>query len=446
MTNISCKLLLFIIFTLVILPNIYAQESSNPEDIYVFLIDLSGSMKRDGLSQRVKIEMENFIRDDVELNDRLLIIGFGDKVTYYWDNVLTSMEDKEIIYDKTSNLVSNHSWTHMSAAFDHLAKRLNELNQLYPGSTKYIYIFTDGKNEPPKRLNEKPERFSEILKDYFGENTLESLNSFIYYITFGTEAPDAITKISEESDNFEVTEQPRKKEIDSVSIIPIEIELKLKKNSYKLIKGKREEIELQFRVVSITRSAEIKVDFDDNEKIISLSKKNKKFDIIFSPNNLSKGNYEVLVNFSTIDDNGKITPEKFGITYEVIIPDYTIWYILGAVLFLIILIVIIYKLLPKFSGRLIFIKDGNEYPKRLSGKSCKRLSDLQRGWGIPVSLKVYPDSTGSRIKLKFQLTENQKQKLTKNGIEVRKSPVILRTGESIEFGDVEIQFDNNKRK
>jgi len=446
MTNISCKLLLFIIFTLVILPNIYAQESSNSEDIYVFLIDLSGSMKKDALSERVKIEMKNFIRDEVELNDRLLIIGFGDKVTYYWDNALTRMEDKEIIYDKISNLVSNHSWTHMSAAFDHLAKRLKELNQLYPGSAKYIYIFTDGENEPPKQLNEKPELFSEILRDYFGENTLESLNSFIYYITFGTEAPDAINKISKESDNFEVTEQPRKKEIDSVPIIPIEIELKLKKDSYKLIKDKREEIELQFRVVSITRSAEIKVDFDDNEKIISLSKKNKKFDIIFSPNNLSEGNHEVLVNVSTIKDNGKITPNKFEITYNIIIPDYTIWYILGAILFLIILIVIIYKLLPKFSGRLIFIKDGNEYPKRLSGKSCKRLSDLQRGWGIPISIKVCPDATGSRIKLKFKLAEKQKNKLTKNGLEIRKNTEILRTGDSIEYGDIKIKFDNNKRR
>ena len=103
-------------------------------------------------------------------------------------------------------------------------------------------------------------------------------------------------------------------------------------------------------------------------------------------------------------------------------------------------------MLPTFSGRLIFIKDGSEYPKRLSGKSCKKLSDLQRGWGIPVSLKVCPDSTGSRIKLKFKLTEEQKNKLTKNGLGVRKSPEILRTGESIEYGDIKIRFDNNKRR
>lgn len=446
MKNKGRFILMFIIFISLILHNLSAQEIYSTENIYIFLIDLSGSMKKDALSERVKIELENFIRDEVEPNDRLLIVGFGDEVTYYWDDVLTEMKEKEIIYNKISNLVSNHSWTHMSAAFDHLAKRLNELNQLYPESIKYIYIFTDGKNEPPKHLNENPELFSEILEKHFGENTLKPLKSFIYYITFGTKAPEEITQISEESDNFKVTEKPRKEEIDSKPIIPIEIELKIRKDSYKLIKGKREEIELRFKAVSITKSAEIKVDFEDKEKIVSLSKKNKKFDIIFSPNNLSEGNHNTLINVSTIDDNGKITPEKFEITYRVIIPDYTIWYILGALLLLIVILLIIYKMLPTFSGRLIFIKNDSEYPQRLSGKFCKKLSDLQRGWGIPVSIKVCPDSTGSRVKLKFKLTEKKRNKFTKNGLVAKKSPIILRTGDSIEYGDVKVQFDNNKRR
>jgi len=443
MTNFRKYFFLVIVLLSLTFQNVIAQ---NVKDIYVFLVDQSGSMRQDNLSERVKIELENFIRDEVAINDKLLIMGFGDKVTIYYNDTIDEMKEKDNAYNVISKLKSNHNWTHMSVAFRQLADRLNELNELYPQSNKYVYVFTDGKNDPPPALNEKPELFRYILGKHFGMNKLKELKSFIYYISFGIKAPNEIVEIERKSENFKVAKKPREEEDTSIPIIPVEIKLKLKKDSFKLIKNKSEIVELEFKVLSITRASDIKFSFENKEKIVSVSKKNKKFDIIFSPNKLSEGNHKMFVNVSSLDDNGKIRPGKFEIKYEVIIPDYTFWYISGGVLLLIIILVIIYKMLPTFSGKLVFIKNNNEYPKRLSGKFCKRLSDLQRGWGIPISMKVCPDSTGSRIKLKFKLTEKRRQNLMKNGLKTRKSPEIIRTGDIIKYGDWEILYDRNKKR
>ena len=135
-----------ILLTSLIFPSLLsAQNSSSTSDIYIFLVDQSGSMRQDNLSGRVKDAVEKFIREEVKFNDRLVIIGFGDEVTYYTDDILSNTQDKERVYGQVSRIASNHQWTHMSAAFDHLAKRLDELKQLYPNSRKFTYIFTDGK-------------------------------------------------------------------------------------------------------------------------------------------------------------------------------------------------------------------------------------------------------------------------------------------------------------
>ncbi|MCK4358803.1 MAG: VWA domain-containing protein [Candidatus Cloacimonetes bacterium] len=442
MTNKNIYISIAIIFFLFLFQTIEIKAESSDNDIYFFLVDISRSMKDVGLDVKVKKELQYFISKEVPLGSSLLIIGFGEKISLIYDDKIDNVEDKERIYNQFSFLDFNEDWTHMSAAFDRLAKRLNELHKLYPNTRKYIYIFTDGKNQPPSYLGEKPEHFKEILNKYFSPNKIDSLNSYIYYISFGTEAPEEISDMESESERVKVVIKPEVPEPEP--IIPKEIKLELEKERFKLIQAKKESFSLHFKIISITKACEVKAKLDNKEEELLLTTKMNDFNITYTPDDLSEGKHKFKIEFTMLNKKGTIKPNTFVITYIVKIPNYTFWYILGAILLAIIIFIIIYKSIPSFHGELIFIKDGNEFPKRLYGKSCKSINDLRKGWGIPPSIKVCPDSSKNKVKIKFSLSPNQKENFTKNGMPVSKSPIILRSGDSIEYAKITVRYQYKK--
>lgn len=205
-----------IIFLFKITP---AQEA-NIQKIYIFVIDVSGSMRKNNLDERVKKDLKDFIsnpdRSGIRLGDRVLIVGFGNEVKYYFDDEIDKNEDIERLRNEIERINFRDEWTHMSRAFDILAKRLDELHKSYKGP-KYVYIYTDGKNEPPPYLHEEPITFTNILKTYWKYEILEEKNIYICMITFGIEVPEEIKEALPETTRVKYVEEsvkpPQTKEI-----------------------------------------------------------------------------------------------------------------------------------------------------------------------------------------------------------------------------------------
>lgn len=168
-----------------------------PSKIYFFVVDLSGSMKKDNLYQKVKADLSDFVSDSKrsnwEIGDRMILVGFGNNVTFFWDGEIKGIEDIERLRKEIEGLKFDDEWTHMSKAFDMLAKRIEEINKIYP-VPKHIYIYTDGKNEPPPQFHESPVEFENILKKYWSDIKRDEEKIFLYYISFGINPPAELVK------------------------------------------------------------------------------------------------------------------------------------------------------------------------------------------------------------------------------------------------------------
>ncbi|MEO0302036.1 MAG: vWA domain-containing protein [candidate division WOR-3 bacterium] len=181
---------------------LFSQEASQTR-VFIFVIDQSGSMRRGNLCQRVVEDIRDFItnseRSGIRLGDRLIIIGFGDDVRYHFDEELRGTQDIERAISEIERMKFADRYTHMSKAFDILSKRINELHRAYP-SPKYVYIYTDGINEPPPEAKESPLAFTEILRRYWQYEILRERDIYLCLITFGIEIPSEIKEVLPQSE------------------------------------------------------------------------------------------------------------------------------------------------------------------------------------------------------------------------------------------------------
>ena len=219
--------ILFGIFSLLFFSNRKINSQDKVKRVFVFVVDLSGSMQKDGLHNKVKMDFVNFItkkneqgKNNLNIGDRVILMGFGDNVSYFWDKEITKVEDLEELANIVNKLVFNHKWTHMSRAFDMLATRMKEIHISYPEAQKIIYIYTDGKNEPPPEIGESPLAFSEILNQYWEKCwQQEKEKMWLYFITFGVPAPEEIRKWAEKNDHVIISEKTRTIDITE-TVIP----------------------------------------------------------------------------------------------------------------------------------------------------------------------------------------------------------------------------------
>jgi hypothetical protein len=430
------------------------SQSQNTPDIFVFLIDQSASMKKDQLFGRVQFELENFIRREVNLSNRVIILGFGDNVSYYYDDLITSIEDKERIYFKIHELKFGDQWTHMSSAFSHIGSRLQELQKTYPESLKRIYIFTDGKNEPDPKLKERPEYFSEILNKNFSGKQIKTMNSFLYYISFGRETPPEISALKKQNpDHVEVLDLPRSPPV-AKPVIPviqpklaqkkeeekkqIAIKLRLDKDKFEIRKGKTKEIILPFSVLSASSGAKLRFSTNGAAHEIQLERNAKQIEVPFSELDQAEGLHEGVVSGEILEQDGTVEPKEFAFSYTVIVPSYTIYYVLLALVGVILLGITIYRYLPSFKGELISYKNGQEeYKQRLSGKLCTAIAPRLQ---MPLS-RICPSGKG-RVKVKIL----PRSIISKNGEEVRGPSVEMKSEDSLEFGDTKLIYFYNPNK
>jgi len=205
---------------------IYCQEHA--KRVFVFVVDLSGSMQKDGLHNIVKKDLINFLtgvneqgKHNLNIGDRAILMGFGDNVSYFWDREIQKVEDLEDLATTVNKLVFNHKWTHMSRAFDMLATRMREINASNPEAQKVIYIYTDGKNEPPPEIGESPVTFGRILEEYWNPEQIKPLQIWLYFITFGVPAPEEVKQLAKNNpERVKIEQKTREVPISETSITP----------------------------------------------------------------------------------------------------------------------------------------------------------------------------------------------------------------------------------
>ncbi|RKX69741.1 hypothetical protein DRP53_07260 [candidate division WOR-3 bacterium] len=160
-----------------------------------FVVDISASMKRGFLFDRVRDSLIAYIGRYTEIGDRVIVVGFGSDVRIHEEAMIRSSTDRIRLITKLHRIEAQDRFTWMTKAFALVGSKLRALNRTEPKSLKEIYILTDGINEPPPD-KEDSLSFDEILKKYVGE--YRRRNVFTYYISFGVEPPAEIKRFLKE--------------------------------------------------------------------------------------------------------------------------------------------------------------------------------------------------------------------------------------------------------
>lgn len=175
-------LLSYILFTL------FQLAFASKTKTLMFVVDVSGSMRRDNLYQKVTDTLCAFIKREFREGDNLILCSFGNDFYINKEILKAATEQMLTILPVIEGLNFRDEWTYMTKAFDQIAKLSRKYRPEKERSPPlYIYIFTDGKNEPPPNI-QNPISFTEILKWYFKDFLPKG--TFIYVITLGV-PPDA---------------------------------------------------------------------------------------------------------------------------------------------------------------------------------------------------------------------------------------------------------------
>lgn len=335
--------------------NLLSQE--NNKEIYVFMVDLSMSMLRDSLFESVKRDLRRFIPENLKIGDRVILSGFGDDVRTFWDDEINTTEDFQRICWQIEKLQFNHRYTHMSRAFDILAKRMEEINAKYPNVPKYIYVYTDGINEPPPESHESPIEFQRILREHWGKEKMDQLNAYLFYISFGIEPPREIDTMAKEIPQVKILEYTRKPEEMEITPKLQIIKISSEKNFFSIPQNKKviefslkteAETEILFNdTISLKILPEGKIEpynFEIKEKVQTQNFK------LYLPK-LSPGERKIHISFET-KKGSILNPLIYEITLKILPTKPFILKILKVTLpiFLILLITLWLILIPRFEN------------------------------------------------------------------------------------------------
>ncbi|MEO0021688.1 MAG: vWA domain-containing protein [candidate division WOR-3 bacterium] len=179
----------------------------------IFVIDVSGSMRYDNLYQRVTGSLVDFIRREFKEGDNIVLCSFGND--FYINKELNEVKNlwSSNILQEIERLAFNDQWTYMTLAFARVAEIAERYRLRSPSNPIYIYLFTDGKNEPPPKVK-NPLSFKQILEWYFSSYQAE--NTYLYVVTLGTQPQDSLTMFVE-STGGEIVSVPREIKMKNLS-------------------------------------------------------------------------------------------------------------------------------------------------------------------------------------------------------------------------------------
>jgi hypothetical protein len=198
MKYIKKNLIIFLCFIGINIPSFCANQD------VLFIVDLSKSMNQQGLFEKVKVSLKDYIQQS-EIGDRVIILGFGEDVTILADEDITSIEDLTAILKKIDTFKANEDWTYMTKALDLAARSIKDLQEAYPRRSKLIYLLTDGKNDPPPILKEPVISFEDIISKHF--ETYSKEGTYTYIVTYGITPEEGLKKLANKI-NVSISEKP----------------------------------------------------------------------------------------------------------------------------------------------------------------------------------------------------------------------------------------------
>jgi len=195
---------------------------------YIFVVDVSGSMRRNDLSERVKSTLNNYI-EKLRPGDRVIVMTFGTDVNAgIEDRTIQGPRDIAEIQRQISRLGFHDRWTWMTKAFDVIFKRIEDLRRAYPDEPVYVYIFTDGNNEPPPEYRDMY-TFRSLLQKYAPEGHLKIEKAFVYLIMFGIEPSAELQHFASQikAEIHRLPPKPKREILKEIEFTPKELRLDL---------------------------------------------------------------------------------------------------------------------------------------------------------------------------------------------------------------------------
>jgi hypothetical protein len=161
-----------------------ADANPGPGDVsVVYLLDVSGSMNRNGLFAKIKQRLADLVLER-QPGDRVVLITFGEDVWKVVDVEIRDLSDLKEIMQIIERLQANSKWTWMSKALEKTRSVAEDLRQKAGQNPILIYLLTDCSNDPPPKvkLTEPPWNFVEVLIKYFKDFQVKG--SYVYLISY----------------------------------------------------------------------------------------------------------------------------------------------------------------------------------------------------------------------------------------------------------------------
>ena len=170
-----------------VLPEIGAAVSSGGQNI-IFVVDTSGSMREEGLFDRVKERLKTMVRES-KRGDNISVIAFDTETTEVIDRQINKPQDKADVMSAIDGLAATGAWTRMCHAFGKTMIVLERLRNQYPRHTFAIYLLTDAENDPPPDAPPDEKRsFVSCLGQHFRD--FDSKDGFVYLLHYGDMSDD----------------------------------------------------------------------------------------------------------------------------------------------------------------------------------------------------------------------------------------------------------------
>lgn len=159
----------------------------------VFVVDTSRSMQANGVFEQVRRMLADYVRQ-LRPGDHVILLGFDQEVSILADDEIATPDDIARIEGKVRELRALGQWTYMTHALDIAATQAARLQAANPKRKHLVYLFTDGKNEPPPSVPEKL-AFADVLRKHF--RFFASDRTFFYMLSLVQPEQDLVNFVQQ---------------------------------------------------------------------------------------------------------------------------------------------------------------------------------------------------------------------------------------------------------
>lgn len=145
----------------------------------VFLLDTSGSMKKEGLFNKIKDTLKRDYVSNMKPGEHVIILAFDEKVSIFVDQKIMDENDISKVNDQIDGLRAVGPWTWMTKGLELTIEQARRLKKELPSEDLTIYFLTDGVNDPPPNVQEPRLKFIEVLLNYFKEFRMDNANVYV---------------------------------------------------------------------------------------------------------------------------------------------------------------------------------------------------------------------------------------------------------------------------